>query len=172
MFDAIGKVLQQVGSEINAAELQGIFCGLQCLNVKNDNPVWQSYVFPEFDLNHVPTARAHKVLLQLQTYTQEQLASDDFSFTLLLPNDEQPLQQRLAGLSAWADGFLMGLGLGGLKDERSVADLFQEFIRDLTTIARGLSINDGTETDYMQVSEYVKMGVLSFFNEQNEQSEK
>jgi uncharacterized protein YgfB (UPF0149 family) len=166
MFNAIQQLLTQGGSELSASEVHGLFCALHCLRAPQNTSVWQTDVLPEFNADNGQQLKTRQALSQLHCYVLDQLQSPDCDMSLLLPADDQPLNGRIQALSAWADGFLLGLGLAGLKQHRHLPKIAQEFLQDLTTLARGVSVEQASEQDYMQVLEYVRMGLLNFFVEQ------
>ncbi|TNF37573.1 MAG: YecA family protein, partial [Gammaproteobacteria bacterium] len=80
------------------------------------------------------------------------------------PTDEADLIERTEALAEWCQGFTYGLVAGGLKQQAELPVDSAEIIRDLTEIARaGLDeeLQDEADEDaYMQLHEYVRMGVL------------
>jgi uncharacterized protein len=103
-------------------------------------------------------------LRQLYRSTRTQLDSDSLEFHLLLPDDEQVLGERTMALGDWCQGFLAGLGLGGLSATENLPDEADEFIRDVSQIAQlGLEASDEDESDetaYADIVEYLRVGVL------------
>lgn len=94
------------------------------------------------------------------------LYAEDLSFSLLLPDDDEPMEQRLSALASWCQSFLAGLAAG--LSQRGVNDLTQlpaevgEIVRDFAAIAE-LDTElgeDGWEADFVELEEFVKVGTL------------
>ncbi|MCB1811141.1 MAG: UPF0149 family protein, partial [Candidatus Competibacteraceae bacterium] len=92
------------------------------------------------------------------------LQHDDFIFQLLLPDDEIELPLRVESLGNWCQGFLAGLGLGGMQNTDNLTSEVKDFLQDVSHIARlGLAAEDGDEGDeiaYVEIIEYMRAGVL------------
>jgi len=103
-------------------------------------------------------------LVGLFNDAQALLYDSDAVFQLLLPDDGDTLGARTEALAAWCQGFTYGMVNGGLKKDRELPEDTAELIRDLVEIARaGHDMDEETDSDeesYMQLYEYVRMGVL------------
>ena len=63
------------------------------------------------------------------------MEGEDLALTLVLPEEDAPLRERAEGLYDWARGFILGLGLAGLKAE-ALSDQAREVLGDLMEITR------------------------------------
>ena len=164
MHQAITEVLQRAGALLDAAETHGVLCGFLCSGAKDNDERWLKAVFGENEFLCVEE-KYRSVLLNLKNYLQDQLDSPDFIFTPLLPSDNQPLETRVAALSGWSEGFLLGLGISDLRNQRLSAEN-QEFIADVLKFSK-LSIpvaeNEIHEQAYMELVEYLRVGVLNLY---------
>jgi hypothetical protein len=88
---------------------------------------------------------------------------------LLLPADDELLSSRTEALSQWCAGFLFGLALGGFREEVAMPDNVSEVMKDFSEISRAGFTSDATdeadEAAYMEIVEYVRMGVLLLYEE-------
>lgn len=110
---------------------------------------------------------AVEVLTRLIAATRSQLESGDFGFTLLLPGDDAPLSTRLLALTHWVQGFLSGLGMGGVDDERLGA-VGRELVADFMQITQaGLDAlpTEADEAAFTEIEEYLRVGVLNLNEE-------
>jgi hypothetical protein len=84
----------------------------------------------------------------------------------LLPDDDISLQERTQALGGWCEGFLFGLGLMSIETD-SLTEQGREFVDDIISISRVAPTDetDDLEEDYMQVVEYIKIGVINLFEE-------
>jgi hypothetical protein len=113
--------------------------------------------------------------------TLDALHAEDMSFAPLLPEDEVPIPERLSALAAWTQSFLTGLVAGlarrGVGSLGELPDEAQEIVRDFAAIAQIDTEPDEAgeeEADFMQLAEYVKVGVLlimSLANDAGDDSE-
>ena len=108
-------------------------------------------------------------LAGMHAETLEALRSDAFEFSPLLPDDDAPLADRVAALSAWSDGFLFGVGTGASEQAIAAAGDVGEFLRDLADIAR-VELEpggggDAGEGDFMELVEFVRAGAQLTFDE-------
>lgn len=164
-YDALEALLARAEATTDAAETHGLICGLLCAAGRLDEDMWLAHIYDEPpDANNIAAQQANRTLLQLAEVTRDALFSPDLDLQLLLPDDEVPLPDRAEALAAWCDGFLSGLGLGGVTEESLRSDEVKEIMRDLADISRvGFDADEPDEEDemaYMEIVEYLRMGTL------------
>ncbi len=142
------------------AEFHGLLCGMLCADPGLTRAGWLKAISREIrDLD-----ADNAVLQQLYQATHIQIDSDSLDFHLLLPDDDQALGERALALGDWCQGFLSGLGLGGLSATAELPGEADEFIQDVSQIAQlGLDAGDDEESDetaYAEIVEYLRVGVL------------
>jgi yecA family protein len=168
MYKAINEVLQRLHTPLDAAEMHGMLCGFVCLSKDGKNLAWLNHITDENLPDTPETQQCYKVLATLQQHLIAQLQSEEFAFAPLLPDDDAPLLARVQAVARWCQGFVYGLGIGGLKDATLLSNEAQEFIEDVTELARlDADVQTDTEKDYMQVFEYIKVGVLTLYEEKH-----
>lgn len=142
------------------AEMHGLLCGQLCAYPNLALETWLDTAIAETDAD----AALIETLRQLYDATAEQLDDPQFQFELLLPSDDEPLETRVQALSSWGQGFLSGLGLGGLKTASELPSEAGEFLRDLSHITQvdfdARSEDEGDESAYSEITEYLRVGVL------------
>lgn len=170
IYHPLDKALQQAGSLMNAAETHGILCGLLCSSTVTDDDdiaYLMRHVLGEGAHRNALTDECYRLLSALRHYTLDQLNAEDFCFMPLLPNDDYSLAERVQGLGGWCEGFLFGLGLAGTKmDLKQLPADSREFLQDLlafSRIAPQSSEDNADEHAYMQVLEYLRVGVLTLY---------
>lgn len=156
------------GWELSAAELHGSLCGflsargelvgLQWLDAVLDQPVSKALVDSE-----------RQVLAALTADTHQALNEGEYSFNPLLPDDDSALSERVVALGQWCDGFVGGLGLGGMNRQHGLSATGEEAIDDLARIARTeLTLDDDSEGDevaFAEVLEFVRIGAVLVYEE-------
>lgn len=152
--------LAEVLGQHEPAELHGRLCGQLCADPGLEPATWLTIAATETDAD----AALNATLQQLFATSARQLASSCFDFHLLLPDDDQALALRTEALAGWCQGFLVGLGLGGLKTIAGLPGDVGEFLRDVGVIAQvdtaTASGDDGDEVAYAEIVEFLRIGVL------------
>ena len=163
-FDVLQQSLKKIDAEMLAAESHGSLCGICCAGGKPDLQNWLEQVFDELDLNNMLIKEASQLLVGLFNNTQQELNDSEADFQMFLPDDESSLAERTEALAQWCHGFSYGLATGGLKADTKLPEDTAELIRDLLEISRAghdvSSEDEADEESYMQLYEYVRMGVL------------
>lgn len=164
----IESALDGLGIAFDAAEAHGILCGALCVRQVYDARAWMADLAEDAGAP-VPEGAPPEALLAAQEETFDALRSPDFSFSPALPEDEAPLDDRVAALAAWCDGFLYGIGSGTSGGDIVKEAHISEFLRDLTDIARaelepGRSA-EAAEADYVELVEFVRAGAQLTWDE-------
>lgn len=175
-YTQVNIAFRHLGIVQETAECHGLLCGLICARRSVSQEDWVAHLYEEGSAPPQPSedASPHEqggdVLQQLYRNTMAQIRDAEFSFRLLLPDDEQILAARTQALADWCKGFLYGLGVGGLDSEQQVPDNVEEIVRDLIEISR--VYHDDEEADeevdeasFMELSEYVRVGVMLIYEE-------
>jgi uncharacterized protein len=166
-FDQAQNGLQQLGAMTDAAEAHGTLCGLLLGN--HDFARWLSFtveVLP--DANDLLAKESLEILQELFTQTKAQLNSDDMSFELLLPDEDQEFALRLLGLGSWCQGFLYGLAVNGEEMLNNLSEQGRECMDDLLQISQlshDEEHSDDAEMVYAEIVEHVRLSVI-FMNEE------
>ena len=157
------------GLALSPAECHGGLAGLLCATDTISSAQWADEVLAErAAAPDGSTADAITALRGLYDATVDQLEDAEYGFTLLLPADTESLAERAEALSQWCQGFLWGLGLGGIQDEAKLPGDVNEVMRDMSEISRLNFATTGSnddETAFAEIVEYVRMAVLLIYEE-------
>ncbi len=148
---AVADALAAAGAPQGAADAHGVLCALLCVDPTLDAEVW---------LNALGAQRpAAEAIVALHVATRSQLLGEDYALVPWLPADTTPLAQRVTALAEWSQGFLGGLGLGGVASG-SLADEAAEFVDDLAALAQAAHDGDdeASEQDYAELVEHLRVG--------------
>lgn len=163
-YSSLEAALAKADAELDASESHGVLCGMICASGSVDLSQWLGQIFEELDMNNLLIQEASQLLVGLYEDSRNQLNDAVADFQLLLPDDDDPLALRTEALASWCQGFTFGLAAGGLKKDRELPEDTRELMHDLVEIARAghdsEEENDTDEDAYMQLCEYVRMGVL------------
>lgn len=163
-YNSLLLALSKTDAEMSASESHGALSGMFCARGKVELGDWLDEVFETLDLNDMLVKEASQLLVGLFNSTQAQLNGVEVDYQLLVPDDEQSLAERTDALAEWCQGFTYGLAAGGLKKDADLPEDTAELIRDMVEIARAghddEAVEEADEDAYMQLHEYVRMGVL------------
>jgi len=165
-YDELLQPLVAGGSVIGAAELHGGVSGALCAEPGIRPSDWVAEALPGHE-NSAIVAALQAPVEDMIEQTSAALAGSDMAFAPLLPPEDVALEERIAALAAWCDGFLYGIGRSGsLGQPPGTVD---EIIRDLGEIARAAIGDEGeseeAERDYTELVEFVRAAVQLTFEE-------
>jgi len=181
-FDEMQAVVDAVSMGVSVSELHGYQAGLLALGLKFDESGWWDLLQQDYPAgtNTEVDIDDRKLLFASLQLTGDGLDSGDFSFRLLLPDDEDSLIARVAALSDWCAGFFSGIHRGLTLAETSVKNSLAsnqaiiELMKDLEAIRQAERLelaeaDDFTETerDYTELCEYVRVAAMNIFLEIN-----
>jgi yecA family protein len=168
-FDELEAALSASHAPLPAGEVHGSLCGALAANDTLDSADWLQEILPEGGSGDDELG-PRNLLETLFNETAAALAGTDMEFAPLLPDDERPLEQRVAALAAWCSGFLSGLGSSGsLPPVEALPPAVGELLRDLTEINRAVPDTDepeeSSEASYAELVEYLRAGAQLVFEE-------
>lgn len=166
-FDELCELLMPLGTLVSPAELHGILCGKLCGGARPTEVEWLLEAVEFLEFAQAPDNSVREALSQLYQDTVAQLRRDSFELTLLLPDDETSLEERIRSLSQWCQGFLTGFGSAGIPGRSPLSEESEEALSDLASIVRIDEDvdDDSSEEDFMEIVEYVRMAAISLYME-------
>ena len=162
-YDKVDRVLKILDCDIGASECHGVLCGMLCSAKNFEVGNWLRHTLGYQDEQELQDLANDAAIQSLFQQTLMGFDSDDFSFSLLLPDDESALALRIEALGAWCRGFLSGFGLSDVNDSKQLGEDTQDYLRDLHEIGKvdpkALEA-DGNEEALFEVQEYARVGAL------------
>lgn len=169
------ELLYRIDAAMGAADAHGALCGMLCARGTIELSEWVDHVIGEQEQgNEMLHDVVHK-LSELHQSTLEMMNDATGDFKLLLMDDDDPLSERVVTLAAWCQGFIYGLAAGGIKEGSELPEDTAELLKDMIEISRaghdvddtGVEESDGNDDEeaYMEIEEYVRMGVLLIYEE-------
>ena len=170
-LQALADNVVDSGVPLSPAMLHGAACGFA---------IFPGEYYPYYELADLldpGLAGDDPALVRFVAAVREQLEAEDLGFTLLLPDEDAPIVDRLAALGLWCGSFLaaFGSGLGMVRDDDlsdeggfSLPEEIQEVVDDLAAIAEvqpesALDAEDDPEepeAQFIELEEFVKVAVL------------
>lgn len=168
--------LIKLGSELSPSEVHGTLCGVLCGKSDINVHEWLSLTLLRESEDASQAVMARDLLLEAVTEsfksffaaTLRALSANDLNFYPLLPEDGSE-SIRLEAIAEWAQGFLMGLSLAGIKSFSEYPEEVTEFVEAMASISTAgdydLAGDDSDEEAIIEFIEFIRMGVL-FINEE------
>ncbi|MBS0365102.1 MAG: UPF0149 family protein [Proteobacteria bacterium] len=165
-YQNIQDLLRQQHSLVDAAEAHGTLAGGLCGAAAYQLQDWLREILPQ---EGAPASEATAMLRELYEATAGALREPDMELRLLLPEDTRPIAERAAALALWSQGFLYGLGTGGIGDAGALPGEAGEVVRDFLEITRAAvdpeQDEEANESAYAELVEFVRVGTQLLFEE-------
>lgn len=164
-------LIRQTDAETPAPEVHGVLTGLLCAQSGGGRQAWLRTVRAEIEGGPALSEQGEDLLVALHEETVRQLSSSDLDFEPLLADEDAELEERVRSLGQWCQGYLWGLGLGGVGKERDLPADTAEAVRDLAEIARAgeydVEEGDADEAALTELVEFLRTVVLMVHEELN-----
>lgn len=171
--DELADLFLLLGALQPPAELHGYAAGFLAAGGRLDREAWLSHCRELLDCD-APNPDQGDQLYEVYRSALESLEGGDITLDLLLPDEEFDLDQRIASLGQWCQGFLTGFAMAGksgaLKSDQASDDL-SEALSDLAAIAQISADEAGDEEgeqDFFSICEYVRVAAMSVYLECNQ----
>jgi uncharacterized protein YgfB (UPF0149 family) len=163
-YQDVTTALQNSGSEISAAEAHGLLCGMIASTPPAEIAGWEKVI-----LGKLKNADSKSLLQKLYSVSHKLLNEFSFEFTLLLPDDDDDINERTENLGLWCQGFLVGMQQGPLSLPADASEDALEAMDDLAEIGQvsfgELGKTDEDEAAYLELVEYVRLSTLMLYHE-------
>jgi len=162
-YNKIQDILSVAQSPYTPEDCHGMLCAMLIVNNSLQCKRWLDEICTQSEVGQGLQGDDHDTLCSLYEHTKKELNDSLLNFTLLIPEDDNSLNTRVSSLKKWCDGFLFGLALAGVKDLSYVPEDTMEILQDITSISQAAEDEDEDEMNevaYMDIVEYVRMGVL------------
>jgi len=167
-YKPFAKHLRDSNVIATPSELHGHASGMIVVNKDVDVGEWIKLILEDYCFEGTDQTRLVPVLSALFDFAKDKLKADNYTFDPLLPSDDNELSFRLEALSTWCAAFLTGMAYAGLKSDVNMHNDVHEFILDLEKISKVDTVSDdsqGEETDFVELTEYVKAGTILLYAE-------
>ena len=170
-FDLVSDMFVLSNSYSHPSELHGLLCGQLAAGMRPSRQEWLKLSQEQMNVPEDLGAEACRMLVGFQIWVLNTLQDQNFTFTPLILDAEDPLKERAEALGLWCTGFLAGFGSSGIS-RKTMAEDTEATLEDLARIAQiqvdDEDVTEEAERDFFEVCEYVRMAALTLFAEQNE----
>lgn len=169
-YDEWTYKLDQAYVTASAAEVHGLIAGLLSAGVAPDAQQLLPVLHDFLNDGQALPAEVKQHVAGLIELTHKELAQNDFSFSMLLPSDDDSLPERLDAMVEWTQAFLVGFAVQQTDlslvsdDVREALDQLSEVTRiDIHTTDDGSS--EENEEAYFLVLEHIRIMALACYTE-------
>ncbi len=168
-FEQLADLFVELGVFASPSELHGLLCGQLAGGVADAEQDWLDRAASYLERKRIDSEQGKVAMLNLYTWTKQQLQGVGFELELVLPDDETDLSLRAESIGLWCQGFLAAFGVDSLsklsEEARETVNDFSEIVR---IGAEQLEDCDDNEQDLMQIIEYVRMATILVYSEVHE----
>jgi yecA family protein len=167
-YTGCARALARARAALGAAECHGLLCGMLCGTDDEAPQRWLEQVLGSRGAGAKFREECRAELLDVLVDTVRRLCSNHFDFTPLLPDDTEALGVRSEALANWCSGFLYGIGTTGSSLEERLSRDAREVLADFSEVTRlraDPEESDSSEADYIEIVEYLRVGVMLIFEE-------
>jgi hypothetical protein len=162
-YSRLAQVLESLGLAYGASETHGLLCGMLSCGTTQAHVEWIESLFGDLPAEDLLAQEARQLVAQLYQASRLQLSEEGSEFSLLLPDDEATLGERARALVDWCEGYLYGLGMGGVSEPQLAGDA-KEALQDISAFTRldleNLAGGERDEYDYMELQEFLRVATL------------
>jgi uncharacterized protein len=169
-YDEWTHKLDQAYVMASASEVHGLIAGLLSAGVEPDAQQLLPVLHDFLNDGQAFPADVKLHVVEILASTAKDLAQNDFTFSMLLPSDDDSLPERLDAMVEWTQAFLVGFAVQQTDlslvsdDVREALDQLSEVTRiDIHTTDDG-SAEENDEAYYL-VLEHIRIMVLACYSE-------
>ncbi len=150
-------------SEIRASEVQGLLGGLMAVHFQISFKEFIAHLAEYAEVSVEKLAQINDSLELVYSMLCKSWTGIAVDFEMLLPDDDELIDERVDALGAWCGAFLAGLGLSGeLSQSLKMSVDARSALTDLSEITR-IEVGDGSddlEKAFFDVSEHVRLSAV------------
>lgn len=166
-YQSVREALSHACAVVSPSEAHGLLCGLLTVGKVQeiDGALWVKSITSGLDGDPQLVPEKVKMLSTLFDLTKQMFSELEFDFSMLVPDDDVPLNIRAEELGQWCQGYLSGLGLGDINLDSIRSDEIKDILHKIHEISQidyeGLTISEDDETAFIEVSEFIRIAVMS-----------
>lgn len=171
-YEELVALLTREGIFRSPSNIHGKICGYLTARVDLEGARWLDSLAQDLGIAGGIAPDVADVLLRLGEVASSRLSMRDFSFTLLLPDDDAPLNERAWEVGQWCAGYVDALHAEREERVNSLPESAGELLEDLEQIS-GISDDaeedEENELDLVELVEYVRLAAIDLFDEFGEE---
>ena len=178
-WDEIADQLFNAGQTLNPSELHGVLVGLMGAGFNPDDKhhLEQTLASVEKAVGVQLQGELVDIVSRLNLATLSAIVDTDYAFRILLPDDDDPIEQRLRSFSDWVTGFISGFTEGmtvqkaaSLAIEPEAADVLKDFAA-IAQVDTDQVETEEAERQLEELVDYVRLAAVSIVQDAINQRE-
>ena len=178
-WDEIADQLFNAGQTLNPSELHGVLVGLMGAGFDPDDEhhLEQTLASVEKAVGMQLQGELVDIVSRLNLATLSAIVDTDYAFHVFLPDDDDPIEQRLRSFSNWVTGFISGYTEGmtvrqaaGLAIQPEVADVLKDFA-SIAQVETDQVETEEAERQLEELVDYVRLAAVSIVQDSINQRE-
>ena len=178
-WDEIADQLFNAGQTLNPSELHGVLVGLMGAGFDPDDEhhLEQTLASVEKAVGMQLQGELVDIVSRLNLASLSAIVDTDYAFRVLLPDDDDPIEQRLRSFSNWVTGFISGYTEGmtvrqaaGLAIQPEVADVLKDFA-SIAQVETDQVETEEAERQLEELVDYVRLATISIVQDAINQRE-
>ncbi|MGD2083828.1 MAG: YecA family protein [Chromatiales bacterium] len=164
LYQRVQRQLAAADVDAELAEVHGVLCGLLCAGRPEPLETWLAELFDNAEPGDLLVDECRDSLRKLYRDTLADMEEPGLGFSLLLPGEDRPVDERARALGEWCQGFLYGVGLSGVSPVGDLSQEAREALRDFAEISRvdeqGVSGGEEDEEALTEIYEFVWVAAM------------
>ena len=164
----LAKSLDILNVDCETYEFHGVVTALATIFGDQACELWQQLFKLEIDPHDLTMKEQLQQVNVMVKSLVKMLDEDLLSFTPHIPDDDEPIAERIYALASWCQGYLLGLNYKDAEWLKTQSDEFTELMDDLQEIARieSYQYEEGEEDEHSlsDIIEYVRTGIFFVFD--------
>lgn len=170
--DDIADLFVRLGALYPPSEMHGFIVGQLVIGHKIDEQRLREQVGQLLDCESIADPDWAQ-MMEVYHSAVAQLGADIHALSLLLPDESTDLDQRVAAVGSWCQGFLTGFAMAGKQRQQAegkqqFSEAVTEILNDIAAISQaGLDStgDEAAEAQFAEVVTYLEMASVSLFVE-------
>jgi hypothetical protein len=175
-FATLQALITSTGVQLHASEVHGVLAGLICGGFTFEDACrkgcdnkhnYLAFITDLLNNGEKLPSTISTAFSRLYNELWQVILNDDFSFTPLIPDDDDSLAERSKGLCSWVQGFTLGFGLQQKKTKElssDVKEVLNDFI-EIANLTEEVDEDEDNEQAFFEIAEYVRISALLCFSE-------
>ena len=157
-------IVESNALDVDVSEFHGMVSGLICAGVGDDDVEnWLPILFSDQYISEADYKPLENDVLSVYFQILRELNDTAFSYSVLLPDDDQPLEHRVEALGSWCRGFRRALIDYGEVNIGALSEYCAEFIVDVESFT-DIEIDENEtkeelDTAFLTIEEHLRVGV-------------
>ncbi len=166
-FPSVQAIITTENVTAHAAEIHGVLTGLIASGFEFESTDYIGMINDMLNNAEGLPAKVESVIKAMFSDIWQNILDENYSFQLMLPDDDDSIVERGHALGTWVQGFNLGFGLQQKKSSvfsDDVKEVLADFV-EIANLSDEMEEDEDTEQAYFEIAEYVRISALLCFTE-------